>query len=496
MVSRYVEPNPIGSNANVFRQVKTLRDDFGINVDILTWPHNDLWTGPVPTGHAKAPALKTEREGVTYHVFTAPITWNETTNVISATHWTQATAYGVQLLLSLKPDIVHLQHRHGLWWLLDAAQQLRIPTVYSNHDWGIACLRTVLVMGDDSLCDGRLSIVKCADCILKGRGFVGKINEYLVQNVLCRQFVSMLHRTPLKSVLQRHGAVRVPVADRVALNTERAKRVLGKLDALLTPSEFGRHFFLQFGIRPDRIHVLPWYHTAQHTEKQIALNDPFTITYMGRVSQEKGVHLIFEALERVSTDAAITLRVAGANDSEYCSSLRRKYPAQCGNASIEWLGWSEVEPLYNNTDVTIIPSAWMDNTPLSLIEALSYRVPVIATRIPPIEELVSDNENAFLADYLSVESLANAIERAIAHKKRIRSGRLAFPPITSVREYCRSVTDIYCSIASSSIHIAQCSLFDQALPRHHPTYSDNAKPNDDTRYTYQALLAPLQPIRS
>jgi hypothetical protein len=64
MVSRYVEPKPVGGNSNVYRQVRSLCDDCGVDVEILTWPHNDLWTGPVPKGVVQDPPMRVEREGM------------------------------------------------------------------------------------------------------------------------------------------------------------------------------------------------------------------------------------------------------------------------------------------------------------------------------------------------------------------------------------------------------------------------------------------------
>jgi len=451
MISRYVEPHPIGSNRNVFLQAKSLQDDFGVDVEILTWPLNDLWTGPLPDQLAQIPALKVDREGLTYHVFAAPLEWNEIAggNVISDVSWEAAVAYGMRLLQSLKPDIVHLQHRHGLWWLIDSAQLLGIPAVYTNHDWGMACMRTILVMGDNSLCDGQVAVDKCSKCIVNGRGFIGRVNETLVRTIAGQQLVSLLERTPLRQILRQCGIVRHSAQQRATINYSRATRVLSKLHHCFTASEFGRLFFMQLGVHTDRVTVMPWYHDPVNINKILQADHPFTMTYIGRISPEKGVHLIFAALEKVRDIQPIQLRIAGANDSFYCQSLQAEYPERVGIHAVQWMGWSKVESILNSTDVTIIPSVWIDNTPLSLIEALSYRVPVVATRIPPIENLVTNDQNAFLADYLSVESLTDAIRRAESKKAIIRADALDFPSVMTLNAYMSSVVNIYHKICGT-----------------------------------------------
>lgn len=196
---------------------------------------------------------------------------------------------------------------------------------------------------------------------------------------------------------------------------------------------------------------MPWYHDLVKIEKSIIPEQLFTITYIGRVSPEKGIHLIFDALEKIHDAGPMQLRIAGTNTSKYCTELKAKYPSKVGGTIVEWLGWVEVEPLLNSTDVVIIPSVWIDNTPLSLVEALSYQVPVIATRVPPIEDLVIDNKNGYLAEFMSVSSLTDAIRCAVSQKDHIRSGQIEFPQIKTVKEYMQVVVDTYQSIFRSFV---------------------------------------------
>jgi glycosyltransferase involved in cell wall biosynthesis len=447
-ISRYVDPN-VGQLKHVFLPAKSLKEDFGLDVEILTWPQSDPWTGIVPTKMLQVPPLKVIREGLAYHVFTAPSDWDAISggNVISDAAWEAAVNFGMDVLKSLQPDIVHLHHRHGLWWLLDSAQRLGIPTVYSSYDWGIGCLRTFLVMGDNSLCDGVVEPNKCAQCITTGRGVVGKINEALVEAPWGETFVEFLAKTPLKQELDKRGLVRQSALKRATTNYARATNVLSKLRHCFTPSHFGKQFFTQLGVQSDRVTVLPWYHDPMNVKKTVTADQPFTITYLGRVSPEKGVHLICKALEALTNVEPLVLRITGTNDLAYCTALRTKYPDRIGIHEVQWLGWSEVEALLNSTDVTIIPSIWMDNTPFVMLEALSHQVPVIGSRIPPIAELIKEGNNGFLADYRSVESLTDAIRRAIAKKVQIRDGSMMFEPVLSSKDYLAHFVKAYYHIA-------------------------------------------------
>ena len=259
-VSKYAEPNPPGSNNNVYRQAKALTEKLGIDVEMLTWPNPDTWPGPWPVAEKsdKFAQLTWRCAGLNYHVVNLPIILLE--RVLSETDWQMAIEIGCELLERIDPSIVHLQHWGGLWWILESAKRLSIPTVYTAHDWGLGCLRTILVKGDGGLCDGVVGVDKCVACIWKGRNPIGKANELLISTKMGERIFKILEHSAVEPFLSRHGAVGVGLRRRVTLNFNRANAVLPSLKALIVPSLFAKVFFQQFGVSESRIIVEPWYY--------------------------------------------------------------------------------------------------------------------------------------------------------------------------------------------------------------------------------------------
>lgn len=446
--SRYVDPINPRANHNIIKQARILQDQFDINVEILTWPSNDLWGGPLPERTPTLEPLKVSREGLNYSIIIAPDSWNEVAggNVISDEAWQAAVQYGMNLLASHNPDIFHLHHRFGFWWLLESAQRLGIPTVYSNYDWGMACLRTVLVKAKGELCDGVVEPEKCAACIKTGRTRIaGKLNEALAETRIGQRILTKLAQsTVTREKFRANGAVNKPALWRATTNLKRVRSTITRLDHCITPSKFGKQFFQQFGIDDKKVTVIPWYHDPVVVEpSRIPCEQPFTLTFIGRVSPDKGVHQIFEALEKLDDIPALLLRVAGAIESEYCNSLKESYGVSVGKHQVQWLGWSKIDGLLRTTDVVLIPSIWMDNTPLTLIEAMAYHVPVIATAIPTITSILNGKGVGYLAEFNSVQSLAMAIKSAYFDKKLIRARVTKFPKINSQYEYGKELLEIY-----------------------------------------------------
>lgn len=452
-VSRYVDPINPRANHNIIRQARVLQDELDIDLEILTWPqgkrgaHSDMWGGAVPDQTPTLVPLKMQRDGLSYSVIMLPPTWDELAggNVIGEKAWNDAVEYGVKLLSSLKPDVFHLHHRFGFWWLLESAQRLSIPTVYTNYDWGMACLRTVLVNSAGELCDGHVKPEKCASCIKKGRTrLLGRWNESFVETYIGRGLLNFLEKFSLLSEKFRHfGVVTQPAIVRTLTHQKRVSQIIKKLGHCVTPSPFGAHFFQQFGIAEENITVIPWFHKKVEVNRtRISSAKPLTITFIGRVSPDKGVHLIFEALEHLEEISPVLLRVVGADGSDYCNRLQSKYSHFVGSHHVEWLGWSPVDGLLRSTDFMIIPSTVMDNTPSTLIEAIAYQVPVIATAIPTITWLLPENEG-FFAEYNSAVSLAGAIKKAVLNKNLCKSGIRELTTIPSERAYGEKLVDIY-----------------------------------------------------
>ena len=456
-VSQYTDPNFFGGNNNVYRQAKALKHAHGVDVEILTWPEADHWSGPLPVADesTKLSHMTWSYEGLNYHVVKLPKKLLE--RVLKDSDWHQAVDIGCELLKRINPNIVHLQHWRDLWWILESANKLSIPTVYTPHDWGIGCLRTILVKGEGGLCNGVVDVDKCVACILKGRNPVGKANELLVSTAMGERFIEMLDHPSVERWLSRHGAVRMGVRNRVTLNYKRAKAVLSNLSAIVVPNGFAKTFYLQFGISDSRIHVQPWYYDLTVPIESGRVDRKNTVLgYIGRISTEKGVKRIFEALLSDSIANPIHFVIAGAIQSNYATRLRSKYQRNVGRHSVEWMGWvphQDVHKFYQKVDAVIISSECIENGPLTLIESFAFKRPVIVSDTPNVRDLVQEGRTGYLTAFASTESLSQVIRRVSLNPKDLLEMSSNIPSITSSVAYAGVIKDIYESIDRESIPV-------------------------------------------
>jgi glycogen(starch) synthase len=94
----------------------------------------------------------------------------------------------------------------------------------------------------------------------------------------------------------------------------------------------------------------------------------------------------------------------------------------------------------------VLPSIWPETFSIVLREALSAGLPVVASRIGAIPELIRDGENGLLVSPGSVDELAAALER-LAREPGLRQCLVSVPtPIRSVADYAGELEQIYLAL--------------------------------------------------
>ena len=129
---------------------------------------------------------------------------------------------------------------------------------------------------------------------------------------------------------------------------------------------------------------------------------------MGRLDPEKGVPTLLKAWLQMSHSH--TLRIAG--DGSYrpqLESFAKVYP------NVEFMGWlprHRVVEEMKNARFVVFPSEWYENNPLVIIEAFACGVPVIASDLGAMKELVEHGRTGFLFRAGDVNDLAKTMALA------------------------------------------------------------------------------------
>jgi len=143
--------------------------------------------------------------------------------------------------------------------------------------------------------------------------------------------------------------------------------------------------------------------------------------WVGRVSREKGADIALEALPHLD---GVELTMIG--DGPLRSTLERRASDLGISASVTWHGWvPRADRLLRAFDVVILSSR-TEGTPIIALEALAARVPLVATCVGGVPDVVRQDEEALLVPSGDPAALARAVQRTLADReatlRRVEAG--------------------------------------------------------------------------
>lgn len=140
-------------------------------------------------------------------------------------------------------------------------------------------------------------------------------------------------------------------------------------------------------------------------------NKNLKLLFVGRFDYQKGIDTLKNAIDILGSqhlNFSITLTLVG----DYVNSEEKVEFHNYEQIQVKHLGWlspHQLEQEYLTSNVLIIPSRW-EGFAMVPLEAMSYGLPIIASDIKPFQEIINHQENGFLFEIDSPESLANQIE--------------------------------------------------------------------------------------
>jgi glycosyltransferase involved in cell wall biosynthesis len=133
---------------------------------------------------------------------------------------------------------------------------------------------------------------------------------------------------------------------------------------------------------------------------------------MGRFSEEKN-HLMFLAAAKAVAAKFPSARFMIAGSGPLEKEIR------AGAGEISFHGYMPVDKFFRDVDVYVMCSK-IENLPYSILEAMAYERPMIATRVGGIPDLVEDQVTGRLIEAGDVAGLSAAMTEFVQHPDRIR----------------------------------------------------------------------------
>lgn len=154
--------------------------------------------------------------------------------------------------------------------------------------------------------------------------------------------------------------------------------------------------------------------------KQLNLEGNDYIFWAGRFSTEKGVHYLVDAFRALKTDMRLVLAGGGNHTEKYVQELYSKIKADKRIIAPGYVAGPLLEELFSNAALFVLPSEH-EGMPIALLEAMSYKLPCLATDIPACREVaMADGEP--LVDFVvpkDIADLTDKLQNAIMVPERL-----------------------------------------------------------------------------
>ena len=162
--------------------------------------------------------------------------------------------------------------------------------------------------------------------------------------------------------------------------------------------------------------------SAEIREKLGISKEDFLCVMIGSLEERKGHARAFDAL--AALPGGVKLLIAGAGEEE--RALRAKAASLGLERRVHFLGYrTDVDAILSECDALVLPSTF-EATPYVIIEAMASGLPVVASNVYGIPEIVRDGETGILIDPGAPEDIVRAISSLARDRDRgARMGRAA-----------------------------------------------------------------------
>jgi glycosyltransferase involved in cell wall biosynthesis len=344
------------------------------------------------------------------------------------------------------PDIVHFNSGYLIGGsVIDAAYEIGIPSVLTLHEYWFLCPVHTLIRPDGKLCDTPCPPTRCAWCYLSMQRRY-RMPDRLLSGKLGDIFVQLLQ----SDRIGRWTGIE-PILETIVERRRYLKSVLGKVNIVISPSQFLIQKYYDFGLKEKKIEYLPFgLDTTQlNPEPTRSPSEVIQIGYLGQYANHKGVHILIDAFNHLNLSGRkckLTLYGNLTANTAYGKRILRSIRGRENIACAGRYDNAQVGDILSRLDLIVVPSIWFENRPTIIVEALAMKTPVVASKIGGIVELIEDEKNGLLCEAGNAAELTCQLQRFLddpALQPKLREG---IQPVIRTEEEMEQLLSLYSSL--------------------------------------------------
>lgn len=328
------------------------------------------------------------------------------------------TAY-IRFLKLFKPNVIHIHSFMGLHReFLAAAHKQGIRTVFTSHDYFGICPKVTL-FHDGAVCDDDHD---CLDCVRCNQTALNLKKIMVLQSPFYRKAKDT---TIVKAIRRQHRQEffddTAEVQNEAIKTTNDASdyrrlrqyyvSMLEMVDVIHFNSSVAKKVYERY-IHPKSSAVLPITHRniQDHRHLKDFNHEKLKITYLGPAKPFKGFQFLIGMLDRIWDEGTRSFELHIYSET----LVRRPYITHKQNG----YSYSQLEEIFDDTDLLVVPSQWYETFGFTALEALSYGVPVIVSDKVGAGDLIESNAAGLVSS--NEEMIKHIKMLCVDHKQLIK----------------------------------------------------------------------------
>ncbi len=215
-----------------------------------------------------------------------------------------------------------------------------------------------------------------------------------------------------KVILHIHGG---GFREYYATNPQKISSILNSCDCIITLTESWQAFFKQI-TTCKHIEIIENI-TSPPQSKAISNDGKFHLLFLGLVTEQKGIYDLIEVIaeHKAEFDNKLTLHIGGNGEKGKLIDLISKNNIADLITYEGWVSGDKKTDLLNIADAFILPS-YAEGLPISILEAMSYGLPILSTPVGGIPEIVENGVTGFLFQPGDKNGIFQAILQLLSNK--------------------------------------------------------------------------------
>lgn len=355
----------------------------------------------------------------------------------------------ILFLKEIKPNVIYIHTLMGLHQeFVEAAIKLGIKTIYITHDYFGLCPKVTLFR-DGKVCD---LYNKCENCYICNKNALSMSKIVLLQSNLYRTLkdtyiVKKMRKKHRTNYFQENSEDETLNYNKVDKNKTMEYQklrefyisILEKIDLIHFNSTVTEKVYKKFIVpRSSIIESITHKDIKDNRKKKTFNSKKLKITYLAPVKNFKGYNVLINALNEIweSNNHKFELHLFNYsfnNKPEYVIESSKGYK------------YKDLKNIFDNTDVLIAPSIWYETYGFTVLEAISYGVPVVVSENVGAKDIIGKSGLVVKAN--DIEDLRNKIlslieDRNILSEMNNKTFMINLPTLVNIEKVIREKLNI------------------------------------------------------